>query len=363
MIDFKKHWHCAIACSLFAASLAGCKHEPPPTPAQQMTKAIQLQDVAAVKQLLAQDKALANAPGEETNPPLHRAATLGNVELARLLIENGAEVNGTGKENPLLSAAENLHVEMVRLLLEKGADANVTQPRPHGDIWPMKAATSGMMSHGGLATIPPAEIQKGRAIIGLLLDHGAKPTKPWWHAEVIPAQYCVASIGDLPLLKRMVQQGFDLQAVQDTDHQTILHSAASGGNVEVIRWLLDQGVPVDDESFHFHWTPLHHAASSGHLEAVQVLVEEAGCKINGSGDVQRMRTGTPLHVAINSGQLEIARFLVQSGADLSLRNEDQLTPLGLALKRVENAANEKPQPASQKAQEIVNFLREQSAPE
>ncbi len=56
--------------------------------------------------------------------PLHSAAASGNVEIAGLLLENGANANAhqQGGFTPLHSAAQNGQVEMAKLLLEHGAD-------------------------------------------------------------------------------------------------------------------------------------------------------------------------------------------------------------------------------------------------
>jgi uncharacterized protein len=57
-------------------------------------------------------------------PPLGTAAFVRSVPLARLLLDSGAEVNGRGDGGftALHSAAQNGDEELARLLLERGAD-------------------------------------------------------------------------------------------------------------------------------------------------------------------------------------------------------------------------------------------------
>lgn len=59
--------------------------------------------------------------------PLHVVAIWGDVESARILLDEGAIVDVPGEDGctPLHEAAMQGHVEMVRLLLERGADKSV----------------------------------------------------------------------------------------------------------------------------------------------------------------------------------------------------------------------------------------------
>jgi hypothetical protein len=56
--------------------------------------------------------------------PLSRAAKLGNVEMGRVLLEMGADVNQGGKASdpPLWTAASHGQVDFMRMLLANGAD-------------------------------------------------------------------------------------------------------------------------------------------------------------------------------------------------------------------------------------------------
>jgi len=72
-------------------------------------------------------KANPNTRDKNGNTPLHLAAEHGFLDVARLLLEHGADVNAIGKSGwtPLHVAAVNGRMAIVRLLLEHGADVDV----------------------------------------------------------------------------------------------------------------------------------------------------------------------------------------------------------------------------------------------
>ena len=61
---------------------------------------------------------------DDKNTPLHHSASAGYVELSRLLIQNGADMNcqNVNLDTPLLLASENGHIEIAKLLLEMGLE-------------------------------------------------------------------------------------------------------------------------------------------------------------------------------------------------------------------------------------------------
>lgn len=114
-----------------------------------------------VAKLLAEQPAFVNADSPDGFQPLGFAAFFGQLEIARLLIRHGAQVNSASKNSfrvmPLHAAAAGKHYDVVRLLVENGADLNAPQQagfRPLHEI-----AKSGNLE-----------------IVKLLVSHGADPT-------------------------------------------------------------------------------------------------------------------------------------------------------------------------------------------
>jgi ankyrin repeat protein len=84
-------------------------------------------DAARVKALLSSNRSLAVERGYRNYTSLHWAAMGGHYQVAKLLLDNGAEANAVSEENvsPLYLAALAGHSELVRLLLSHGADTGL----------------------------------------------------------------------------------------------------------------------------------------------------------------------------------------------------------------------------------------------
>jgi ankyrin repeat protein len=120
-----------------------------------------LGDIARLGALLAADPAAANAWAADGFFPLGLACFFRQREAAGLLLENGADVHAAARNGMrvtgLHAAAAARSVEIARMLLERGADANARQQAGY-------TALHAAAQHGD------AELAE------LLLAHGADPT-------------------------------------------------------------------------------------------------------------------------------------------------------------------------------------------
>lgn len=123
-----------------------------------VTQAASRGDLAALRRLVGEDRALANVTGDGGWTPLHLAAQGGHLELARFLLESGANVHlrsSNPLENqPLHAAAAGGHASLVRLLLENGARVNARE-------------------RSGWTALHGAAQAGDEALTELLLEHGA----------------------------------------------------------------------------------------------------------------------------------------------------------------------------------------------
>ena len=121
-----------------------------------------------IARLLLDNGAKVNAQGENDWTALHVAAQHGQVEIAGLLLDNGAKINAwstwNGLRAPLFVAVEQNQVDVVRLLLERGAKPN------------RELVFSGFLGiTPGVIPLLAAIHHNGNAEIArLLIDHGGQ---------------------------------------------------------------------------------------------------------------------------------------------------------------------------------------------
>src|SRR5262245_17024121 len=91
---------------------------------------------------------------------LHRAASRGHLQAARLLLDRGAKVDAADGEGvtPLVLAAYRGHTDVVKLLLERGAYVNAQERR------------------NGLSSLSHAVGRGDKELVAVLVAHGADPS-------------------------------------------------------------------------------------------------------------------------------------------------------------------------------------------
>jgi uncharacterized protein len=122
-------------------------------------EAAALGKVSWLRQLLAVDPTLARARSDDDFTALHYAAFFDGPEAARLLLEQGADVNAFADNDlgvhPLNSAAAAGRADVAAVLLEHGADPNAT-------------------TRSGFTPLDAARENGDEALAGLLRSSGAR---------------------------------------------------------------------------------------------------------------------------------------------------------------------------------------------
>jgi ankyrin repeat protein len=109
-----------------------------------------------------------------------------------------------------------------------------------------------------------------------------------------------------------------------------LHFAAADGDTERVKELLQEGYPINAFDDSLRWTPLYHAAVGEHMNVVRYLIE-AGADVDRHHEE---RIGeTVLGEIAGNCSLEMATILVDAGADPTIPGWMGITALDTSAKR------------------------------
>ena len=306
-------------------------------------------DLDAVQSLLNGQTDVNAAQGDGTTA-LHWAAYRDDVEMARLLVEAGADVavkTRLGDLTPLFMAAKNGTVETIELLAEAGADINSTNA--NGTTPLMLAAASGkvdavkvLFEHGAevnakditngqnalmfAAALGRADVVKLLALKGAALDETTKVT------EIIKREYRYRQqqVQNTNRSRQIRREG--ATSLPTMGGMTALQFATREGHMDVVRGLVEAGANVNRVNAADHMSALTSALLNGGFDIAMYLVE------NGADPNLGSMTGvTPLYAVIDAqwaartwypapslseektGYLDLLQSIIDSGADLNAR--------------------------------------------
>lgn len=261
-----------------------------------LLKAIKLNDVSKVRELLA----VAADPNHRDTltgvTPLLSAAYYGNAEIVKRVVEAGAEVN----DIPWGLRDARIDTSNVPI-----ADRELARRATHGDT-PLIAAIR--FDHADAAVV--------------LLHHGARPELPNRDNET--PGLLAARNGMAQVIALMLEKGLDpdLSEIPEIDGYSVanlvkggasraaLLEAAARGHEPVIDVLLkgDANPDIRDDEGR---TALFWSASQGYFKSVQRLL--AG---QANPTIADKHGTTPLMLAAKSGYLKMAEALLDQGADI-----------------------------------------------
>lgn len=255
---------------------------------------------------------------------LQDAAGRGDLEKVRSLMRSNplAISARDGGTTALHEATRAGHLEIVKLLVAGGANVNATD---FSGLTPLKLATSKhpeiasyLRSQGGLekAVAPPARAVTTPAKTAPAASQLFTTNQP--AAAVTPKP---APTNAAPELLPKPPTAGDLMAVGYP-----IHEAARAGDVEHIKFLYKSSPDLVNATDEKGLTPLHIAAGKKQTNAAQTLLA-LGAKVNARAD-----SGvTPLHVAVLRGDVDMTRLLLASRASASVRDNLDTSPLQLAV--------------------------------
>ena len=288
-------------------------------------------------QVLLDLEADVNDPGMNNWPPIFNASrgpdpwripqSFNNPQLlpdvARLLLERGADVNARIEHGfddnpegstPLHTAADHGRVEVARVLLEYGANVGAEDNK-------RKTPLHIAIDYKRLDDLNERmeDYASGKvAVARVLLEHGANADAE--DNEGKSPLHKAAEYGFVKGVRVLLKHGANVGA-EDNKGRTPLHDAAdyrrnpesgeyyASGKVEVVRVLLDHGANAGAEDNEGR-TPLHTATGYGEIEAIRMLLEH-GANVGAEDNEGK----TPFQMASAERDDEIIKLFLEHGAE------------------------------------------------
>lgn len=260
---------------------------------------------------------------EVAHTPLSAAAKVGNLEIAKLLLDAGSKIDfyDVYVQSPLMAAAKAGHLDFVKFLVENGADVNAISDN-HGS--PLHCAAKG--GHLEIATylleqganinayiyregtpLNSAAKNGHRELLAFLIDRGAliNASDP----KQVPALTRAGLRGDNQTISLLLEKGAEIES--QGDMRSALYAAAMYGHTETVELLLSKGAAINRQTR--DGTALIGAAWFGHAETAAFLLSK-GANI----DQQGGEWGTALTTAAWHGHMETVDLLIAKGASIDL---------------------------------------------
>jgi ankyrin repeat protein len=286
---------------------------------------------AMIELLLARGADL-NIVDEQQRTPLQIATELARFEVARVLVERGADPNAglSGGEDigsPLYYACVHENLPLVRLLLDKRANVNAIS----------KGEGVGVPVMG--SPLMAAIRNKNLELVTLLLDRGAKPDLKVTGKSSVSSPLTEAVMAkSVPIVEKLLERGV---SVKDRD-PWLVFVAASNNDPKMVRFLVAKGADIDAKF------PEGTQATAMHAVAESLEMTKLFLELGASPKVTDAAKFTPLHTAISlypgieepdstsekkRDPFPTIQLLVKHGAPINAQTNDGATPLHFALSR------------------------------
>ena len=229
-----------------------------PAAAVALFQAVKLNDLDAVKVSL-----LAGLPVDTRNAqgrtPLIVAVSTGNLEMTKLLVEHGADVNArtttdTGS-TVLCFAIEGRNLQVLDYLIERGA--KVDGKSKNGQTPLHYAAAHGLND-----------------FVSSLLKHGADPDLfgiPDTKGNLTTPLMAAAANGQLETVQLLVEKGAQLEKANNVG-DTVLMDVCKRPYPVIVKLLINKGANVNAMAKD-GYTALIYAACQGQVETIRLLLE------------------------------------------------------------------------------------------
>jgi ankyrin repeat protein len=274
-----------------------------------------------------------NKTNEEKQTPLTLAARANYADIVEVLVTNGADVSvgsGPHDKTALHIAAKNGNVKIAKLVLEHGADVNSSNnwmgPAINYAVRSGHVELAKMLIHeykadlripccDGTNLLQLAALSGRRNLVSLLLDLGVQPVITEERGDnILHRAVCARSLDMLRMLLERFPE-LDLRATNKKGENP-MHTAAEFGFLESVQFLLKLDPYLATMVGASAGLPLHLAAREGKVDCVHALTTPENV------DTEGPQGRTPLIEAAINGHLSVVKFLVERGADVNKVDAD-----------------------------------------
>ena len=303
------------------------------------------EDFSRCVELLLERGADVEAQNSRGSTPLHLAASKMSEKAIRLLIRKGANINLQDNKNQtaLHKASRRGRLEIVRLLLDHKAEIELQDDRgstPLHLYHRNREAVQLFLDHGANVTLRNDKgqtvlhqaSQNGHPdIIQLILSRADADADAVDNDGSTPLHLAASEAEELSSAQLLLDHGANIHLQNNKGH-TALHVASQRGRLDFMGLLLSRDAIVDipdNDGF----TPLHLVIPKVERKAADLL-REHHARIDLRNDIGQ----TALHRASECGDLLFMEAALAYGADVNARDNGGLTPLDLAISKLEEPA-------------------------
>jgi ankyrin repeat protein len=253
---------------------------------------------------------------EVISASLHWAVVSNQVAMAKYLLDEGANIEGTDQDGHFTPLMETTMLEMVELLVKRGANVNAVNKF---NFTPLLQAVLNFQK-------PDLKEKDNVKIINLLLEKGANPDTPdgngttplmWAVQKITPTRILIEKGANVNLQNKNGETALML-AVKGGLAKTMLFIPVIGPYKDAVKLLLAKGADVNLQETNGK-TALMHAAGAlnntgndygSYTDMAELLIEK-GAKIN----MEDKDKNTALYWAQRYGRTKTADLLLSKGAN------------------------------------------------
>lgn len=262
-----------------------------------------------------------NEPENLVRKKLYDAVSNDDVDRVRLLISQQC-VSQYGISSALSLSASLGNLQISRILIDAGADLN--------------------NDYGGMTTLTEAIYEGHIEIVRMLIEAGVDISYPEYGEVSLPLALA-ASKGNLEIVKLLVEAGANVNQISQSSGEHALNAAAGAGHIEVFNYLApltnselreeaEKILPlgIHQRELEENVDPLVQELSDCFLDFMHDIdvnrvreILENGVNINAYDEVGN----TALNLAVTRNHIEVVSMLLKAGANPNLANDDDHLPI------------------------------------